>query len=96
MYKDFWGNDALDFGKLRDLTQRYKDKILVTVTNKPFGESYLLFCCSPDMRESADSYLADYNAKMSARGITSYGAGITLGADLESARMDGFQGGAEF
>jgi hypothetical protein len=94
MLKDYWGNDARDFGSIDDLVMKYRDKILVTVTNKPFGESYVLFMCSPDEAEKADRFLTDYHAIMEAKGITAYGAGTALGADLLSARMDGFQGGA--
>jgi hypothetical protein len=95
MLKDFWGNNALACGSMEELWSKYPDKVYVTVSNKPFGNSYVLFVCNPDEEEKAEKYLADYNAHMKSKGITAYGAGISLGANLLAARMDGFQGGAE-
>jgi hypothetical protein len=96
MLQDFWGNPALDFGSDRELEKKYPDKVFVGVTNKPFGDSYVLFVCDPDEEEKADKFLKDYNTMMEARGITAYGAGTSLGSNLLAARMEGFQGGAEF
>lgn len=94
MLKDYWGNDALDFGEISTLWEKYPDKIFVSVSNKPFGDSYVLFICNPDEEEKADAYMVDYRAKMKAKGITAFGIGISLGSALQAARMDGFQGGA--
>jgi len=96
MLQDFWGNPALAFGNKRELEAKYPDKVFVSVTNKPFGDSYVLFVCDPDEDEKADKFLADYRAKMKSRGIRAFGVGTSLGANLRAARMDGFQGGAEF
>ena len=35
--KDFWGNDALDYGSINEMTDKYADKIFVFVTDRPFG-----------------------------------------------------------
>ena len=94
MLKDYWGNDALDFGPISRLWEKYPDKIFVSVSNKPFGDSYVLFVCNPDDEEKAEAYMANYRTTMEAKGITAYGGGISLGSALQAARMDGFQGGA--
>ena len=94
MLKDYWGNDALAYGSMNDLISKYHDKIFVSVTDKPFGDSYVLFVCSPDEQEKADKFLIDFHAVMESKGITAYGAGTSLGSDLLAARMNGFLGGA--
>jgi hypothetical protein len=92
--KDWWGTDALDFGRLDELTVKYKDKLIVTVTNKPFGDSYVLYICDADKEPLAKDYLTKYHKKMDNKGIRAYGAAVSLGSDLEAERMEGFQGGA--
>lgn len=51
MMKDFWGNDALDYETREELETKYKDKLFVTVSDKPFGDPYLLFICDKDERD---------------------------------------------
>jgi len=92
--KDYWGNDALDYGDLFwELVNKYPDKLIVTATNKPFAKSYVIYLCEPKDEDKAEEYLQQFHDKMAARGIRAYGAGITLGAKLLSERMDGFIGG---
>jgi hypothetical protein len=90
---DYWGNDALDFGVLSELTKKYSNKFIVSVSNKPFGNSYVLFVCNADDEEKAERYLDDYRTLMRSKSIMAYGLGISLGSDLEAERMDNFQGG---
>jgi len=94
MLKDYWGNDAIDFGPISNLWKKYSDKVFVSVSNKPFGDSYVLFVCNPEDEEKADAYMENYRADMEAKGITAYGIGISLGSALQAARMENFQGGA--
>jgi len=92
--KDFWGNDAIDYGTKREMTKKYGDKIIVSVAAKPFGDVYVLFVCNNDEEHKADRFLTDYHALMKSLGIKAYGAGYSLGDDLEAARAVGFMGGA--
>jgi len=92
MLKDYWGNDALDFGPKEQLLKKYPDKILVTVSNRPFGDTYLLLLCNADEDEKADAYIADFHAKMQARGIRAYGLGSSLGSHLYYEKMKYFEG----
>ena len=93
MLRDFWGNDALDFGTRDELETKYRDKVFVTVSNKPFGDPYVLFICNEDEYESAEAFLEIYRTTMKAKGIKAFGAGISLGANLLSTRLEGFVGG---
>ena len=93
MLKDFWGNDALDYGTREELEAKYKDKLFVTVSDKPFGDPYVLFVCNEDERNKAEEFLESYRAKMKMRGIKAFGSGISLGANLLANRLEGFVGG---
>jgi len=92
MLKDYWGNDAIDFSSITQLWDKYSDKVFVSVTNKPFGDSYVLFVCNPEDEDKADEYMDSYCKKMESRGITAYGIGVSLGSELQAARMENFQG----
>ena len=93
MLKDFWGNDALDFGTREELEAKYRDKIFVTVSDKPFGNPYVLFICNENEYERAEDFLEKYREKMKKKGIKAFGAGISLGTNLLSDRLEGFVGG---
>jgi len=93
MLKDYWGNDAIDFGLIEQMWDKYPDKIFVSVSNNPFGDSYVLFISSPDDEEKAEEYMENYCVSMESRGITAFGIGISLGSALQAARLDGFLGG---
>lgn len=93
MLKDYWGNDALAHGTKRAMEAQYADQVFVSVTNKPFGEVYVLYSCGADEREKADRFLAAYNAMMEQKGIIAFGAGVSLGENLLAERIGGFQGG---
>ena len=90
MLKDYWGNDALDFGNIVDLWNKYPDKVLVTASNKPFGKSYVLFTCDKDEQEKADAFLENYRSQMKKRGIKEFAAGVSLGAKLQGERLSMF------
>ena len=92
--KDFWGNEALDIGDMLDLMNRYKDKLIVTVVNKPFGESCVIGLFERNERYEADEFLDNYRNSLRAKGIRGFGTGVTEGADIYSEKMSGFQGGA--
>ena len=91
--KDFWGNDAIDYGSIDEMTDKYADNIFVFVTDKPFGDGYVLFLCRNEEEKLAYNWLAQYDSSMENRGITIYGAGVNWGANVSSARMCGFLGG---
>jgi len=91
--KDFWGNDALDYGPRKEIEEKYGNNLMVTVSNKPFGDPYVLFICEEDEYDKAKDYLDEYRVKMKERGITAYGSGITYGTSLVFKRLDGFMGG---
>jgi hypothetical protein len=95
MLKDFWGNDALDYGIREELETKYTDKLFVTVSDKPFGDPYVLFVCNEDERDNAEKFLEAYHEKMKKKGIRAFGSGISLGANLLAARLENFVGGVE-
>ena len=90
---DFWGNSAIDYGSLDEMTDKYADKIFVFVSNKPFGDGYVLFLCNDEEENLAYKWLKEYNISMKNRGITVYGAGVNWGYNISSARTQGFLGG---
>jgi hypothetical protein len=92
--KDFWGNPALDFGTYNEMTKKYTDKVFASVTDKPFGDIYVMFVCEESEADKANAYLKEYGAKMRARGITAFGTGIHWGDTLQDRKMFNFQGGA--
>ena len=94
MLKDYWGNEALDYGEISTLWEKYPENIFVSVSNKPFGDSYVLFICNPGEENMAKAYMAEYRAKMESKGITAFGVGISHGSSLQAAMLEGFQGGA--
>jgi len=91
--KDFWGNDAIDYGSNAEMTDKYADKIFVFVSDKPFGDGYVLFLCDDDEENLAYEWLDEYDNMMKNRGITAYGAGVNWGYNVSGARMQGFLGG---
>ncbi|MCL2086529.1 MAG: hypothetical protein FWH05_02910 [Oscillospiraceae bacterium] len=96
MLKDYWGNEALDFGEDTELESKYADKIFVSVSNKPFGKSYVLFICEESESEKAQEYLESFSKSMRGRGITAFGAGIGGVEELKRRRsqetlMGGFE-----
>jgi hypothetical protein len=93
---DFWGNTAIDFGESDELWEKYPDKVLVTVCNKPFGKSYVLFVGGEDESDEAKQFLSKFHSSMATKGITEYGAGVTVGAAIRARRLESFEGGALF
>ena len=91
--KDYWGNPALDFGDFEVLMKKYTDKVFVSVSNKPFGDEYVLFVCDEGEDEKAKNYVKEYDEMMERKGIMPYDARVHLGYKLLSKKMDGFQGG---
>ena len=91
--KDFWGNTAIDYGSKDEMTKKYADNIFVFVSDKPFGEGYVLFLCNDDEEKLAYSWLDEYDALMAAKGINAYGAGVNWGYNVSKARMQGYVGG---
>jgi len=91
--KDFWGNDALDYGSKAEMTDKYADNIFVFVTDRPFGDGYVLFLCNEDEEELAYSWLADYDAAMKSRNVGAYGSGVSWGYNVACTRTQGFLGG---
>jgi len=91
--KDFWGNDAIDYGSNAAMTDKYADKIFVFVSDKPFGDGYVLFLCNDGEESLAYEWLKKYDKSMRSRGITAYGAGVNWGYNVSGARMQGFLGG---
>jgi len=96
MLKDPWGNEAIDFGSKGDMLRKYSNRVVVTVTDKPFGDVYVLFICSEQEGKSAYAYLDSYHKTMESKGIRAYGTGVNLGEELEAKRTIGFMGGAGY
>ncbi|MCL1903094.1 MAG: hypothetical protein FWF94_01585 [Oscillospiraceae bacterium] len=90
--KDYWGNPALDFGDFEGLMKKYTDKIFVSVSNKPFGDEYVLFVCGEDENEKAEKYVKEYDEMMERKGIMPYDARVNFGDMLLSKKTNGFQG----
>ena len=91
--KDFWGNDALDYGSKAEMTDKYADNIFVFVSNKPFGDGYVLYLCNDNEEDLAYRWLDKYDESMRSRGINIYGAGVNWGYNVSCARTQGFLGG---
>ncbi|MCL2253523.1 MAG: hypothetical protein FWC09_03690 [Lachnospiraceae bacterium] len=91
--KDFWGNDAIDYGSKDEMTKKYADNIFVFVSDKPFGDGYVLYLCEDEEEKKAYNWLDDYDELMETKGITVYGAGVNWGYNVSNARMQGFHGG---
>ena len=90
---DFWGNDAIDYGSKEEMTNKYADNIFVFVSNKPFGDGYVLFLCNDAEEDLVYKWLDEYDAAMEKKGITVYGAGVNWGENVAGARSQGFLGG---
>ena len=91
--KDYWGNDTVDYGSNEEMSEKYADYIFVFVSDKPFGDGYVLFLCKDEEENLAHKWLKEYRASMKNRGITVYGAGTCWGNNVSDARMHGFTGG---
>ena len=91
--KDFWGNDAIDYGSDVEMTKKYADKIFVFVTDRPFGDGYVLFVCNEDEEDLAYSWLANYDDSMKCRNVGAYGSGVSWGYNVACIRTQGFLGG---
>ena len=91
--KDFWGNDALDYGSIGEMTDKYADSIFVFVTNRPFGDGYVLLVCNEDEEDFANNWVNDYRTSMRNRGVVSCGVGVSWGYNVKCARAQGFLGG---
>jgi hypothetical protein len=74
--------------------KKYTNKVFVSVSNKPFGDEYVLFVCDEGENEKAESYAKEYDEMMKQKGIMPYNARVHLGYTLLSKKMNGFQGGA--
>ena len=91
--KDFWGNDAIDYGSKAEMTDKYADNIFVFVTDRPFGDGYVLFLCNEDEEELAYNWLDSYDKTMKNRNVGAYGSGVSWGYNVNCARTQGFLGG---
>jgi len=91
--KDFWGNDAIDYGSINEMTRKYADNIFVFVTDKPFGDGYVLFVCDEDEEDLAYNWLSVYDTSLKNKGIGAYGSGVSWGYNVNCARTQGFLGG---
>ena len=90
--KDFWGNDALDYGSNAEMTDKYADNIFVFVTDKPFGDGYVLYLCNEDEEEMAYNWIKDYRASMKSKGVIAFGVGVNWGYNVSCARNQAFLG----
>jgi len=91
--KDFWGNDAIDYGTKAEMTEKYADYIFVFVSNRPFGDGYVLFLCRDEEEELAYEWSRNYREIMKGRGVGAFGLGVSWGANVVDARQQGFLGG---
>ena len=89
--KDFWGNDAIDFGSKAEMTDKYADSVFVFVSDKPFGDGYVLFVCNEGEEELAHDWIKKYRATMKNKGA--YGVGVNWGYNVACAKTQGFLGG---
>jgi len=91
--KDFWGNEAIDYGSIYELSERYSDNIFVFVNDKPFGNGYVLFLGDENDEPTAYEWLDQYDHSMQDRGIKIYGAGVAWGNGVAGRKAEGFMGG---
>jgi hypothetical protein len=91
--KDFWGNEALDYGSIYELSEKYSDNIFVFVSAKPFGDGYVLFLCGEDEEPAAYEWLTKYDYTMQRKGVELYGAGVAWGNGVAGRKAEGFIGG---
>ena len=94
--KDWWGNPAIDYGDLSDMENKYADNLFVGVTNRPFGDIYVLYVCDETDQENASRWLNEFHQLMKAKQVCPYGAGIHWGSNVIDRKMEGFQGGAGY
>jgi hypothetical protein len=76
------------------MTKKYTDKVFASVTDRPFGDIYVMFVADEGEADSVTAYLKEFGKKMNDRGITAFGTGIHWGDELRDKRMSGFLGGA--
>jgi hypothetical protein len=91
--KDFWGNEALDFGLLQDLLHKYKDNIFVSVSKEPMGQEYVLFICDEGLESKARKYATEYKKKLRDSGVTVFAVGVHFGSRIFSKKVEDFHGG---
>ena len=92
--KDYWGNNAVDFGTSDEMRAKYSKNIYVGVTDKPFGNVYVLYVCAPDENEQAEKFLKSYKDNLKQKGVEVYAAGILMGNSVYAEQLEGFLGGA--
>ena len=88
--KDFWGNEALDYGSIYELSEKYSDNIFIFVNEKPFGDGYVLFLCGENEEPAAYEWLDKYDHSMQGKGIELYGAGVAWGNGVAGRKAEGF------
>ena len=92
--KDYWGNDAIDYGSEHEMAKKYADYLFVFVSDKPFGDGYVLSLFKNEEEDLAHKWEKDYRALMKNRGIAPvYGLGVNWGYNVLDERTAGFIGG---
>ena len=90
--KDHLGNDALDYGNIRDLKKKYTDNSFVFITKKMIGDDmgYVLFIT--DHHSKAHTWLIDFMDIMKKEEKIAF-VSVKDGNNYYRRRMDGFMGG---
>ena len=78
--KDYWGNEALDFGVFKELLDKYTDDVFVFITKNEDGhyddydeEGYVLFVCDEEHEKDAHKFVDELEDDMTEkRGVPLY------------------------
>ena len=91
--KDHLGNDALDYGEIRELKKKYTDNSFVFITERMIGDDmgYVLFIT--DHHSKAWAWKCEFIKKMDEAGKGSQTfVSVNDGTNYYRKRMDGFMG----
>ena len=91
--KDHLGNEALDYGEIRELKKKYTDNSFVVITKNMIGdkEGYVLFIT--DHHDKAWEWKREFIKKMEEKGKgTQTFVCVEDGTNYYRKRMDGFMG----
>ena len=93
MVKDHLGNDALDYGEIRELKKKYTDNSFVFITRNMVGdrEGFVLFIT--DHHDKAWEWKCEFIEKMDKEGKgPNVFVSVNDGTNYHRKRMDGFMG----
>ena len=90
--KDHLGNDALDYGEIRELKKKYTNNSFVFITEKMIGDDmgYVLFIA--DHHDKAWDWMMDFKKRMKREEKIVF-VSVNDGTNYLEKRLKGFMGG---